>query len=160
MKDAFRAIAKDKGIGEKEFAFKLGVHLMNVSHWGNQEKIDRHMPAYLVPEICRVMEDFRLLDRLEEAAGRTGVIFVPHSFQHAGFEDVKVVQSLIKEVGEALQTLANTLEDGLVEDHEYEATICELNDVIHECAKLKQWLKDRLEADRPKVAETTAPAKR
>jgi hypothetical protein len=59
-----------------------------------------------------------------------------------------VVRSLIKEVGEALQVLGKTLEDDKVEDHEYPEAIREIDDVIRECAKLKHWLKDRLELDR------------
>jgi len=62
-------------------------------------------------------------------------------------EDVKAIQGLIKEVGEALESLAETLEDGIVEKHELEKTIPELDDVIRECARLKHWLHYHYRAD-------------
>ena len=48
--------------------------------------------------------------------------------------------------------LSKTLENHLVEEHEYPDAIRELNDVILECAKLKHWLARRLKADRLKIA--------
>ena len=53
------------------------------------------------------------------------------------------MQKLAKEVGEALQQLAETLEDGEVEDEELERTIPELNDVIRECVQLEHHLRER-----------------
>jgi hypothetical protein len=65
----------------------------------------------------------------------------------AKMEDLKAIQGLVKEVGEALGSLAQTLEDGIVEKHELDKTIPELEDVIRECARLKHWLYDRYQAD-------------
>lgn len=153
VKAAFRAAAKDKGIGEKELAFQLGVHRMNVSHWGNHEKTDRHVPAYLIPEISRVTEDFRLLDLLEETARRRAMILASNELGQVGMQSAKVAQALVRGVRDALRTLTNTLEHDLVEDHEYSDTIRELNDVIYECARLEHWLKSRLGAHRLNLTE-------
>jgi hypothetical protein len=87
------------------------------------------------------------------------MIFLPDSFKNLAIEDIDVVQRLVKEVGEALQELGNTLANGLVEDHEYPRTIAQLNDVVHECARLKQWLKMRWETDRHKVPPTKKRAR-
>jgi hypothetical protein len=43
-------------------------------------------------------------------------------------------------VGAALESIANTMADGVVEDDELKATIPKLEAVIQECASLKYWL--------------------
>jgi hypothetical protein len=50
-------------------------------------------------------------------------------------------------VGEALEVLASTLEDGIVTEAELKKTIPELDDVIRECAHLKHWLEHRWHKD-------------
>jgi hypothetical protein len=50
--------------------------------------------------------------------------------------------TLSKEVGEALECVAETLADGVVEENELKATIPKLEDVIQECASLKYVLED------------------
>jgi len=61
--------------------------------------------------------------------------------------DVKATQKLIKEVGEALESLANTLEDGIVTASELKKTIPELDDMFRECAHPKHWLEQRWRMD-------------
>ena len=41
------------------------------------------------------------------------------------------------------------MEDGIVEAHELDETLPELDDVIRECARLKHWLQRRHRADFP-----------
>jgi hypothetical protein len=45
-------------------------------------------------------------------------------------------------VGEALESVAETLADGVVEENELNATIPKLEGVIQECASLKYVLED------------------
>jgi hypothetical protein len=58
VKSTFAATVHDMKIARKDLAFSLGVHEMYISYWGNQENENRHMPAYLVPELCSVLKDF------------------------------------------------------------------------------------------------------
>jgi hypothetical protein len=55
-------------------------------------------------------------------------------------------------LGKLYKRYRKTLDNSLVEDHEYPDAIRELNDVILECAKLKHWLARRLKSDRQKIA--------
>jgi hypothetical protein len=52
------------------------------------------------------------------------------------------VSHLISEVGEALESVAETLADGIVEESELRITIPKLEAVIQECASLKYLLED------------------
>jgi hypothetical protein len=55
-------------------------------------------------------------------------------------EEFKAISNLIKDVGVALESIANTLADGIVEEDELKTTIPKLEAVIQECASLKYWL--------------------
>ncbi len=60
------------------------------------------------------------------------------------------ISNLIKEVGEALESVAETLADGVVEENELKATIPKLEGVIQECASLKYVLEDLCKKSRKK----------
>ncbi len=45
-------------------------------------------------------------------------------------------------MGVALESIANTMADGIVEDEELKATVPKLEAVIQECASLKYWLEN------------------
>ena len=51
--------------------------------------------------------------------------------------ELVAVSHLIREVGEALESVAETLADGVVEESELRTTIPKLEAVIQECASLK-----------------------
>jgi len=70
-----------------------------------------------------------------------------HQSEHTTAGDIHAVQRLVREVGHALDELAKTLDDGIVETHELDRTIPELDDVIRECARLKHWLQHRRDSD-------------
>jgi hypothetical protein len=97
-------------------------------------------------QLCIALENYELLDILERQVGRVAYP-VPKIDKLPKVEDVRIVQRLVKEVGEALGSLAETLEDGIVEKHELDKTIPELDDVIRECARLKHWLHEHYQAD-------------
>ncbi len=109
----------------------------------------RKLPAELLPALCIALENYELLDWLEREVGRVAYR-IPDGTHTQNLEDVRAVQGLIKEVGGALEELSRTLEDGIVEKHEVDKTLPELDDVIRECARLKHWLERRHEADFPK----------
>ncbi len=56
--------------------------------------------------------------------------------------ELVAVSHLIREVGEALESVAETLADGIVEESELRITIPKLEAVIQECASLKYLLED------------------
>jgi hypothetical protein len=56
--------------------------------------------------------------------------------------------TLSKEVGEALECVAETLADGVVEENELKATIPKLEDVIQECASLNTCWKTSAKRER------------
>ncbi len=127
----------------RSLAEKLGPDYRSLMHWLAG---DRWFPAELLPKLCHELKDFTLLDELERQAGRVAY-HVPQLEHLPNMDDFKAVQRLVKEVGEALEALAETFEDGIVERHEVDATIPELDDVIRECARLKHWLEARYRSD-------------
>jgi len=138
-----RRRSKEKQVSLRELAQTLGPNYRVFSYWLNGQ---RKFPADLVPHLCNALEDYEPLDVLEQQAGRVAY-HIPKIEALPKMEDVKAIQRLVKEVGEALQSLAVTLEDGIVEQHELDKTIPELDDVIRECAHLKHWLREHHRAD-------------
>jgi hypothetical protein len=132
------------GTSVPKLAEKMGIKYRNFMYWLEG---DWKFPAELVPRLCVELKDHRLLDVLEHEAGRVGYP-LPDISQHVhNAADMREVQRLVREVGGALEALANTLEDGIVEKHELDKTLPELDDVIRECARLKHWLRHRHEID-------------
>lgn len=125
-----------------KFAEKLGPNYRTFMYWLEGE---RKFPAELLPKLCVELGDYELMDILERQAGRVA-FRVPSVSVHTSVGDLKATQRLIKEVGEALEVLAATLEDGIVTEAELKKTIPELDDVIRECAHLKHWLEQRWHA--------------
>ncbi len=116
-------------------AQQLGTSYRSLMYW---LRGDRHVPAYLLPRICVLLGNYEAMDLLESQAGRVG-FKIPNPKQTSG-EQFKAVSALIKDVGEALESIANTMADGVVEESELAATVPKLDAVIQECASLKYWL--------------------
>jgi transcriptional regulator with XRE-family HTH domain len=135
-------------ISLKDVADGLGVSYVMLVRWLENDKY--HIHAEKLAHLCKILDDFTLLDVLEEQAGRVAFV-VPNIKEPLAANDVIAVQRLVKEVGGALQALAETLEDHIVEDWEVKKTIPELEDVIRECVRLKYWLRERSIADRKKM---------
>jgi hypothetical protein len=135
--------AQELKMSPRHFAEKLGPNYRSFMYWLEGE---RKFPAELLPALCLALNDFELMDALERQAGRVA-FRVPAVTAHLGINDLKATQKLIREVGEALEVLAATLEDGIVTEVELKRTIPELDDVIRECAHLKHWLEQRWRAD-------------
>jgi hypothetical protein len=87
------------------------------------------------------------LDLLERQAGRVA-FKLPKPDVNLERELV-AVSNLIREVGEALESVGETLADGVVEEKELQVTIPKLEAVIRECATLK-YLLEELSAQRKK----------
>ena len=118
-----------------DLAANLGVHPKVVRNWLNGVY---HLPAAALPTICRIVNDFAILDVIEHKLGRVAVKmdvalngYMPETVE---------LQRFIREFGEAVQTVAATLEDGRVDDHELPATIKELSDVIEQALRLQYML--------------------
>lgn len=98
------------------------------------------MPAQLVPRICVLLNNYEPLDFLERQAGR--IAFKLPDPNITLEKELVAVSHLIREVGEALESVAETLADGIVEENELRTTIPKLEAVIQECASLKYLLED------------------
>ncbi len=118
-------------------AQQLGTNYRSLMYWLRGE---RPLPAYLLPQICVLLDNCEVLDFLESAAGR--VAFKLPDPQVTVERELVAISHLIKEVGEALESVAETLSDGVVEESELKATIPKLEGVIQECASLKYVLED------------------
>jgi Phage regulatory protein CII (CP76) len=116
-------------------AQQLGTNYRSLMYW---LRGDRPIPAEMLPRICVLMKNFEPLDVLESQAGR--VAFKIPDPQDTTEKEVIVVSRLMKDVGSALESIASTLADGVVEESELNATIPKLEAVIQECASVKYLL--------------------
>ena len=127
------------GIDARSLADKLGIHYRLLMFWLSGQ---RKIPAEIIPRLCVILKNHALLDALEREAGRIAFHLPPVS-QLPRMDDFEAVQKLVQEVGGALKSLGDTLEDGVVTTQELKVTLPELDDVIRECAKLKHFLEQR-----------------
>ena len=131
----------------KELAGKIGVGYQSLAYYLSARN---NVPAYILPAICTALNDFAPLNALEHVAGRVAFPIPSDLSGGPNKANVMRIQKLIKEVGEALEALSDTLADGIVEEHEVETTTKELRDVVRECLSLEHWLVERYAADRAK----------
>jgi len=129
------------GRGEVEFdrkalAARLGVHYRSLSYWLSAE---RGLPAEYIPGLCIALADYSLLDVLEGQVGRVAFKLpsLPEGPEGATLNEI---QHLIRSVGAALESVGETLADGVVEDRELADTLPKLDDVVRECALLRHIL--------------------
>jgi hypothetical protein len=125
-------------------AQQLGTNYRSLMYWLRGE---RHLPAYLLPQLCVLLNNYEALDLLEREAGR--VAFKLPTPDVSLEKELVAVSNLIREVGEALESVGETLADGVVEEKELQVTIPKLEAVIRECATLK-YLLEELSAQRKK----------
>jgi len=118
-------------------AQQLGTNYRSLMYW---LRGDRPLPADLLPRMCVLLSNYEALDFLESQAGR--VAFKLPEPDITLERELVVVSHLIREVGEALESVAETLADGVVEESELRTTIPKLEAVIQECASLKYLLED------------------
>ena len=128
-------------------AQQLGTNYRSLMYW---LRGDRPVPAELLPKICVLLKNFEALDVLESQAGR--VAFKIPDPQETSGKEFWVISKLMKDVGSALESIANTLADGIVEESELNATVPKLEAVIRECASVK-YLLETLCKDRRKKAK-------
>ena len=118
-------------------AQQLGTNYRSLMYWLRGE---RPLPAHLLPRMCQLLSNYEGLDFLESQAGR--VAFKLPEPNITLEKELVAVSHLIREVGEALESVAETLADGIVEKNELRTTIPKLEGVIQECASLKYLLED------------------
>jgi len=116
-------------------AQQLGTNYRSLMYW---LRGDRAIPAELLPPICVLLKNFEPLDFLESQAGR--VAFKIPDPKQTSEKEFQVISNLRKDVGSALESIANTLADGVVEENELNATIPKLEAVIQECASVRYLL--------------------
>jgi len=101
---------------------------------------ERRLPAEYLPQMCVLLNNYEGLDFLESQAGR--IAFKLPDPQVTLEKELVAISNLIKEVGEALESVAETLADGVVEENELRTTVPKLESVIQECASLKYLMED------------------
>ena len=116
-------------------AQQLGTNYRSQMYW---LRGDRPIPGELLPRICVLLRNFEPLDVLESQAGR--VAFKIPDPQQTSEKEFLVISNLMKDVGSALESIANTLAEEVVEENELNATIPKLEAVIQECASVKYLL--------------------
>ena len=116
-------------------AQQLGTNYRSLMYW---LRGDRPIPAELLPRICVLLKNFEPLDVLESQAGR--VAFKIPDPKQTSEKEFYLISNLMRDVGAALESIANTLADGVVEESELNATIPKLEAVIRECASVKYLL--------------------
>jgi hypothetical protein len=126
-------------------AQQLGTNYRSLMYWLRGE---RQIPVHFLPRICVLLSNYEALDFLEGQAGRVAFkLPLPNITLE---EELVAVSRLIREVGEALESVAETLADGIVEESELRTTIPKLDVVIQECASLKYLLEDLSKRKRKK----------
>lgn len=118
-------------------AQQLGTNYRSLMYWLRGE---RQMPAHILPQMCILLGNYEALDFLESQAGR--IAFKLPDPKISLEQELVAVSRLIREVGEALESVAETLADGIVEEKELQTTIPKIEAVIQECASLKYLLED------------------
>jgi len=132
-----RAVETKSDYDIRLLAQQLGTNYRSLMYWLRGE---RNMPAYLLPRICTILGNYEALDYLESQAGR--VAFKLPDPKMTLEKELLAISNLIREVGEALESVAETLADGIVEESELKSTVPKLEGVIQECASLKYLLED------------------
>lgn len=127
-------------------AQQLGTNYRSLMYW---LRGDRPIPAELLPQICVLVRNFEPLDFLESQVGR--VAFKIPDPQQPAEKDFVVISNLMKDVGSALESIATTLADGVVEENELNATIPKLEAVIQECASVKYLLEGLCKSKKKKT---------
>ncbi len=118
-------------------AQQLGTNYRSLMYWLRGE---RPFPSHLLPRLCTLLGNYEALDFLESEAGR--VAFKIPDPRVPLEKELLAVSNLIREVGEALESVAKTLADGVVEESELKVTIPKIEAVIQECASLRYLLED------------------
>jgi len=118
-------------------AQQLGTNYRSLMYWLRGE---RQFPAHILPSMCVLLKNYEALDYLESQAGR--VAFKLPDPDMTLERELVAVSHLIRDVGQALESVAETLADGVVEESELRVTIPKLEAVIQECASLKYLLED------------------
>jgi len=127
-------------------AQQLGTNYRSLMYWLRGE---RHIPAFLLPQICILLKNYGPLDLLESQAGR--VAFKIPDSRLTSEKELLAVSNLLREVGVALESVAETLADGTVEEGELRTTIPKLDAVIQECASLKYLLENLCKKKKKKL---------
>jgi len=128
-------------------AQQLGTNYRSLMYW---LRGDRPFPSHLLPRMCTLLRNYEALDFLESQAGR--VAFKIPDPRVSLEKELVAVSNLIREVGEALESVAETLADGVVEESELKVTIRRIEAVIQECASLKYLLEDLCKRREKKVS--------
>lgn len=116
-------------------AQQLGTNYRSLLYWLRGE---REIPASALPQICVLLQNYEPLDWLESQAGR--IAFKIPDPRQITEKEFLAVSRLVKDMGSALESVASTLADGIVEERELASTVPKLEAVIRECASMKYLL--------------------
>lgn len=138
---AVKTLADELGVGYQSLAYYLSAR--------------NNIPAFILPDICKALNNYAPLDVLEERVGRVAYHVPLQSGESIAKDDLRAVQRLVKEVAEALDALSDILADDWVEERELERTKPQLKDVIRECVRLEHWLEQRSQDKLKPLAKAT-----
>jgi Phage regulatory protein CII (CP76) len=127
-----RVVEAKTDYDKRLLAQQLGTNYRSLMYWLRGE---RPVPAHLLPQMCVLLDNCEVLDFLESQAGR--VAFKLPDPNLTLEKELVAISNLIREVGEALESVAETLADGVVEENELKATIPKLEGVISAVRVLK-----------------------
>ena len=130
-----RIVEAEAEFDTRLLAQQLGTNYRSLMYW---LRGDRPIPAELLPRMCLLLKNFEPLDTLESQAGR--VAFKIPEPQQTSEKELLVICNLMKDVGIALESIATTLADGMVDEYELNRTVPKLEAVIQECASVKYLL--------------------
>ncbi len=142
IQDIIRRVAQDpeRNVDLRLLARDLGVKYRSLMYWISGDA-ERRFPVQFIVPFCRLLDNYEALDHLEHEAGRLAFpIPEPGQNERTG---VLNIQRLLKEVAEAVGSVCSTIEDGVVEEKEAQATISEIDDVIRHCALMRYWLQQQ-----------------
>ena len=133
---------RSEPIDIKHLAERLGVSERMFRYW-MEPGDSRRCPAQVLPALCRILGNYRVLDVLESAVGR-----VAYEPLDPGLEPKQVSDpaDLMIEAGEVIKRFGEACKDGRLEAREAEELIGEVDDVIREAARLKHWLEHRIQS--------------
>lgn len=132
-----RVVEAKSDYDKRLLAQQLGTNYRSLMYWLRGE---RPLPSHLLPHLCVLLDNYEALDFLERQADRIAFKLPdPHLTLE---KELVAISNLIREVGQALESVAETLADGIVEEAELKSTIPKLEGVIQECASLKYVLEN------------------
>lgn len=139
FRSELRSILDDpsKAIDQNLLASRLGISYRQLRYFVSGDG-ERRFPLDLVVPFCQLLNDFRLLNHLEEQAGR--IAFRLPANRRPGAADISDLHQLLEESMEAVKTASASMRDDFVDSSEASLIISDLDVILRHCIELRYWL--------------------